>query len=177
MDYLRAGYEMPACFVAGSDSTATIRWYRAPDSAKVFPHQHAFASLVWDGATDIVQGPGERHGVRKWSPTKGPNVDGQHFEGRPEWYRHGVPASVLLTPPPPTLCGGHITIKQGTINLGIALRPSSATRAGEIAVGVSLGTRSQTRAGEIAVGVSLGTRSQTRAGEIAAGVSLGSDTA
>lgn len=114
MDYLRSGYRTRARLIQGSEATGFIRWFKAQPGAKVFPHQHAFGSLVWEGDhQQHWEGPGETSRTRSWSKSAGPPLPGTHFHGAASWFLFGVPPSVLATPAPVYQCDRAAQLPEG----------------------------------------------------------------
>lgn len=121
MDFLRSGYKARARFIAGSNVTGFLRWYKAPVGAKVFPYPTAFGSTVWEGDhRQEWEGPGEVDRQRTWAPTKGPKHDGLHFDGSADWYLHGIPPAVAGGPLPDTYCGFPLKILPQDFGLAVA---------------------------------------------------------
>jgi hypothetical protein len=119
--YLRSFYSTDALCTSDPARKTTIRWYRAPPGALVFPHQHSFSPLLWSDKRTLATRPlGEVPGApRKWSNGAPPfPAAGSSFCGQPPWYLTGGPA---LTDPRPTdpqgipvCCGGGRAVCQGT---------------------------------------------------------------
>jgi len=114
MDFLRTMYRRRARITAGG-SLVTLRWFPVRPAAKLFPHPHAFGSLLWrslDNQPGCVSGqdpapPADPPGIgeAEWAFTtirpQNPGYLGQCFVGEAEWYRSGVPAQILAEPPDP----------------------------------------------------------------------------
>ena len=114
MDFLRTMYRRRARITAGG-SLVTLRWFPVRPAAKLFPHPHAFGSLLWrslDNQPGCVSGPDPAPpadppgiGEAEWAFTtirpQNPGYLGQCFVGEAEWYRSGVPAQILAEPPDP----------------------------------------------------------------------------
>lgn len=92
MDFLRVFGTQEVRYIQGLNATQKIRWYKAADGAKVFPHEHAFGFPVWDGDHYNPEPEIGTQGNRlKWSQGTNPGLTGQHFEGNAEWFLRGVP--------------------------------------------------------------------------------------
>ena len=96
MDFLNRTYVGTVNIAPGV--TATIRWYRAPEGARVLPTSHAFASSVWE--SDARPYPSDSIGevdraFKVWSDGSRPPWDwrtGRETATPLEWFRTGVPA-------------------------------------------------------------------------------------
>jgi hypothetical protein len=131
-DYLHSFYSMPVnLWVGGVLHPTTIRWYRAPAGAKLFPYPNAFyAKSVWDNHDEIDGEPGELGEPRTWDPGRNVGYQGQCFLGDPSWFKTGqLPAYVLTQAPPPSPCLCQIppAIAAGGLVLGGAAAASKQT--------------------------------------------------
>lgn len=92
MDYLRSCYSTKAVFVAGGHES-TIRWYWAPDDAKLFLEHTRFGSLNWSKGSSATNQIGEVIGrPRPYSKGETPAcATGSSVWGDPRWFRDGAP--------------------------------------------------------------------------------------
>ena len=147
MGYLRSCYRTTAR-LHPDFPPVTIRWYFAPEGAKVFDPPNKFTTNLWRAipaqpgptipAWQMPQlpdkGVGEighqRLNVRSYNP----GYLGQCFTGEAAWYSEGVPLEVLqhpeTRPPWPDCCGGNVP--DGGLELG-----TSAVEGGVEAGGVT----------------------------------------
>lgn len=102
-DFVRWAYTTQMVFWPGGDPI-TVKWYRCPDAAKVFPFAQQFGSRVWDNPDfDQVEGLGELPNG-KYPPADfetPPFATGQNFCGRPEWWVTGQPVPSVNPPAAP----------------------------------------------------------------------------
>ena len=107
MDYLDRPFTTQVRLRVNPEILATVRWYFAHPGAKVLPVSHAFGARCWEtnsreyptsdiGQVDLV-----------FTPDRGaapPGKLGQGTETPLEWFRSGVPATVV-DPYPNGICG------------------------------------------------------------------------
>jgi hypothetical protein len=92
MDLLRSCYYAKIRPYPDSSQLVEIRWYFAPDNAKVFPGPHAFPSLVWNSELTDKGGVGPLPGNDGWAKsTNYRGYKGQCYTGELEWFRSGIP--------------------------------------------------------------------------------------
>jgi len=102
MDYLNRCYFSRVRLFRDSDQEAVVRWFYAPEGAKLFPEWHLFGSEVWNVDHTQPDPPiGERRGKKPWSNGVNPGYVGQCFRGERDWYSAGVPAAALDEPVAP----------------------------------------------------------------------------
>lgn len=101
MDVLRSCYQTKFRPFVDSDQEYTIRWYPAPEGAKIMEGHHLYASSNWiRDKTMKWEGPGEVEGAEKQFLTgrNPPFYLGQCRLGTKEQWEQGVSVDVLDTP-------------------------------------------------------------------------------
>jgi len=93
MDYLRTAYKTTFRWNQTDPHTSTVRWYRAPTGARIFPGQHRFGSANYSRQV-IPESPfGEQKtAARTWDRgNTTPGIHGTNFCGDPSLYILGAP--------------------------------------------------------------------------------------
>lgn len=83
MDVGRSACDAPANLFRDDDEVGTLRWYRAPIGARVFPFVHYFSRSIYTDEPKNITGVGEiPHAKQPWRNGRTPRfVDGQHWCG------------------------------------------------------------------------------------------------
>lgn len=109
VDYLRKCYVTRVRPFQGSDQTAVVRWYWAPEGAQVLPGA-IWRSSAWyvqdiDGQYPPPPAIGEeRSDPFRWSPGRAGQdlARAECMVGDPAWLSTGIPPEALVPDPPPT---------------------------------------------------------------------------
>jgi hypothetical protein len=132
VDYLRKCYVARVRPFKGSDQTAVVRWYWAPEGAPTLGG-NIWRSAAWYVQDRTGQYPPpppigeERSDPFRWSPGRaGQDVAlAKCIVGDPSWFATGIPPEALAAPPPPTPACCRVTPALGLGGLllgGAALR-------------------------------------------------------
>lgn len=98
MDFLRTAYKTTFKWNGSDPHTSTVRWYRAPPGAQVFPGQHRFGSGNYSRQIGVESPFGEQvQAPRTWDRGAPPcGILGTNFCGSQGQFLSGAP--VLATP-------------------------------------------------------------------------------
>lgn len=101
-----------------SEETTLIRWFPAAPGAKVFPDFHAFGYPRFEEFPDEFDGAGVFAEGQVWRGNTYPAPPGLHFHGELEWFKTGVPRSVITGELGTERCGAALINCDGGIEVG-----------------------------------------------------------